>query len=179
MKTIRRFLITVALLAAAGLTARADTKTLHYPTQDATMFSIDAPAEWEVTEIQEVGDFGTLESSAGSVLQFRAIECASEDEAKKEIDTIFDSTAEFLEENYTDIQLDEPKEITIEGQPGAQLTGTGKDKDGNPVQFLSAMIALGPTTISEVWAAAYPDDVPAAQAVLQSFKPTGASAGGE
>lgn len=179
MKSIRRSLLTLALFTAAALTARAENKTLHYPTQDATMFSIDAPADWEVTEIQEVGDFGSLESANGSVLQFRAIECASEDEARKEIDAIFDSTAEFLEENYTDIQLDEPKEITIEGQPGAQLTGTGKDKDGNPVQFLSAMIALGPTTVSEVWAAAYPDDVPAAQAVLQSFKPTGGSAGDE
>jgi hypothetical protein len=139
------------------------------------MFCIDAPADWQVSEIEEVGEFGSLESENGSVLQFRAVECASEEEAKAEIDAIFDSTAEFLEENYTDIQLDEPKEITIGGQPGAQLTGSGKDKDGDPVQFLSAMIALGPTTVAEVWAAAYAADVPAAQEVLQSFQPTGSS----
>ena len=177
MKTNRLSLLIVTLCTAAALaTAQAETKTLHYPTQDETMFSIDAPADWEVTEISEVGDFGTLESGNGSVLQFRAVECESEDDAKAEIDAIFDSTAEFLEENYTDIQLEDPKEINVEGQPGAQLTGTGKDKDGDSVQFLSAMIALGPTTVAEVWAAAYADDVPSAQAVLQSFKPTAAVA---
>lgn len=164
----------LAALCTAG--AQAGTKTLHYPTQDQSMFSIEAPSGWEVSEIDEVGDFGSLESENGSVLQFRAVECESEAEAKQEIDAIFDSTAEFLEENYTDIQLDEPKEITINGHPGAQLTGTGKDKDGTPVQFLSAMIALGPTTVSEVWAAAYAEDVSSAQAVLESFKPTGAAA---
>ncbi|MGA0848780.1 MAG: hypothetical protein ACO3RX_02415 [Chthoniobacterales bacterium] len=178
MKTHRFSLLLATVCTAAALaTAQADTKTLHYPTQDATMFSIDAPAEWEVTEIAEVGEFGTLESEGGSVLQFRAVECDSEEDAKAEIDAIFDSTAEFLEENYTDIQLDDPKEINVEGQPGAQLVGTGKDKDGDSVQFLSAMIALGPTTVAEVWAAAYADDVPSAQAVLQSFKPTGSSGG--
>lgn len=178
MNPTLRPLMFVALFAACSLPAiHAETQTLHYPTQDASMFSIEAPANWEVSEIEKVGDFGSLESAEGSVLQFRAIECASEDEAKNEIDTIFNSTAEFLEENYTEIQLDEPNEINIEGQPGAQLTGTGKDKDGNPVQFLSAMIALGPKSVAEVWAAAYPTDVPSAQAVLQSFKPAQSSGG--
>jgi hypothetical protein len=176
MKTSFFTPLAAVIFAVASLTAaQAETKTLHYPTQDTTMFSIDAPADWEVTEISEVGEFGTLESGNGSVLQFRAVECQNEEEAKAEIDAIFDSTAEFLEENYTDIQLEDPKEINVEGQPGAQLTGTGKDKDGDSVQFLSAMIALGPTTVAEVWAAAYADDVPSAQAVLQSFKPTAAA----
>ncbi len=179
MKNFISFIHTILFaLAAFAITTDADaeTQTLHYPSLDATMFSIEAPADWRLSEIQEVGEFGTLESANGSVLQFRAIECESEDEARKEIDEIFDSTAKFLETNYTDIQLDEPKEIAIEGQPGAQLTGTGKDKNGNPVTFLSAMVALGPTTISEVWAAAYPEEIPEAQAVLQSFKPTGSAA---
>jgi hypothetical protein len=174
MNAIRRPLLVAALftaICAAG--ARAETTTLYYPTQDKAMFSIDAPADWEVTAIQDVGDFGSLESENGSVLQFRAIECASEAEAEKEIDAILESTADFLEENYTDINLDEPKEITIGGLPGTQLTGTGKDKEGTPVQFLSAMIILGPTTISEVWAAAYSEDVSSAQAVLESFQPAG------
>ncbi|MBU3666114.1 MAG: hypothetical protein FGM15_09615 [Chthoniobacterales bacterium] len=164
-----------ALLLALLTSAQAETKTLHYPTQDASMFTIEAPADWEVTSIDEVGEFGSLESENGSVLQFRAVECENEEEAKKEIDSIFDSTGEFLAENYTDIKLDEPKEITVEGQPGAQLAGTGKDKEGNAVQFVSAMIALGPKTVAEIWAAVFPEgnnDLTTAQAVLNSFKPT-------
>jgi len=170
----------VVLLTAAGMTsARAETKTLHYPTQDETMFTIEAPGDWEVTEIESVGDFGSLESENGSVLQFRAQEFETEDEAKQEVDSIVESTFEFLQENYTDINLEDPKEITIEGQPGMQVTGAGKDKEGNSVQFLSATIVLGPKTVAEVWAAVFPegnDDLEAAQSVLQSFKPTGSAA---
>lgn len=181
MKNFRRMLLLAVLITAVSFAvAQAETKTLHYPDQDKSMFSIDAPADWKVTEIEEVGDFGSLESENGSVLQFRAQQFDTEDEAKKEIDSIFDSTGDFLKDNYTDIKLDEPKQVTVEGQPGAQLTGTGKDKDGNAVQFLSAMIALGPKSIAEIWAAVFPEgegnnDLTAAQAVLQSFKPTGSS----
>ena len=181
MNNSHRSLLIAALCTAAGLTfAQAETKTLHYPTQDASMFSIEAPSDWKVSEIEAVGDFGSLESENGSVLQFRAQEFETEDEAKKEIDAIFDSTGEFLQENYTDIKLDDPKEITVEGQPGAQLSGTGKDKDGNAVQFVSAMIALGPKSVAEIWGAVFPEgdgnnDLEAAQAVLGSFKPTGSA----
>lgn len=177
---MRTLLAATAAIALAATSAQAETKTLHYPTQDESMFSIEAPSDWEVTEIKETGDFGSLESENGSILQFRAQEFDTEDEAKKEIDSIFDSTGEFLKENYTDIKLDDPKEITVEGQPGAQLTGTGKDKDGNAVQFLSAMIALGPKTIAEIWAAVFPEgnnDLDAAKTILGSFKPTGSSKG--
>lgn len=172
----RALTLATLCLLVTFVQARAETKTLHYPSQDASMFTIDAPSDWEVTEIEEVGDFGSLESKEGSVLQFRAVDCDSEDEAKKEIDSIFDSTAEFLQKNYTDIKLNEPSEFTVAGQPGAQLTGSGKDKDGNAVQFLSAMVALGPKRVAEIWAAVFPEDTAdmnAAQAILNSFKPTG------
>jgi len=180
MKTTSLTLPFAALMFLSLVSAQAETKTLHYPTQDETMFSIDAPADWEVTEIESVGDFGSLESENGSVLQFRAQEFDSEDEAKQEVDSVVESTFEFLQENYTDINLEDPKEVTIEGQPGMQVTGTGKDKDGNAVQFLSAIVALGPKTVAEIWAAVFPEgegnnDLQAAQAVLQSFKPTGSA----
>ena len=175
-------IVASAVMVVSLTSARAETKTLHYPTQDTTMFSIDAPAAWEVTEIESVGDFGSLESENGSVLQFRAQEFETEDEAKKEVDSVVESTFEFLQENYTDINLEDPKEVTIEGQPGMQVTGVGKDKEGNAVQFLSAIVALGPKTVAEIWAAVFPEgegnnDLAAAQAVLQSFKPTGSSGG--
>ncbi|MFM8459097.1 MAG: hypothetical protein ACKOB0_09155 [Chthoniobacterales bacterium] len=180
MKNTSLTILVVALFAAgSSITAQAETKTLHYPTQDASMFSIEAPADWEVTEIKETGDFGSLESENGSVLQFRAQQFDSADEAKKEIDSVVDSTLGFLQENYTDINLEEPKEITIEAKPGMQVTGVGKDKEGNAVQFLSAIVALGPTTVAEIWAAVFSEgnnDLEAAQSVLQSFKPTGSAA---
>jgi len=177
MKTLLPFLCVATISLLAGQpTALAGTQTLHYPTEDESMFTIEAPGDWEVTGIEEVGEFGSLESENGSVLQFRAVECGSEDEAKAEIEAISDSTAEFLGENYTDIQLGDVKELEIEGMPAFQLAGDGKDKDGNDVKFVSAIIILGPTTIAEVWAAAYADDLESAEAVLGSFKPTAAVA---
>ena len=173
-------IVAAAVMTSALASARAETKTLHYPTQDESMFSIDAPTDWKVTEIESVGDFGSLESENGSVLQFRAQELETEEGAKKEVDSVVESTFKFLQDNYTDIDLEDPKEVTIEGQPGMQVTGVGKDKEGNAVQFLSAIIALGPKSVAEVWAAVFPEgegnnDLASAQAVLQSFKPTGSA----
>lgn len=168
------------LLLAATAGVQAGSQTLHYPTQDESLFSIRAPADWKVSEIEEVGDFGTLESENGSILQFRALELENEGAAMKEIEDITDSTVEFLKKNYNDIELDDPKDITIEGRPGSQLAGAGKDKDGNDVKFLSAIIALGPKSVAEVWAAVFGDekaDLAAAQDVLNSFKPAGGSGG--
>ncbi len=169
----KHLLITATIALALPTLVRAESKTLHYPTQDDALFSIDVPSDWKVTEIEEVGDFGTLESPEGSILQFRAQKFDTEEEAKKEVDDIFDDTGKFLEENYKNIKLNEPQEIKGD-HPGAKLGGTGKDKDGNDVEFLSAMIVLGPNTVAEIWGAVFTedkDDIQAANKILDSFKP--------
>jgi hypothetical protein len=166
---------TISMLAGHP-TAQAGTQTLHYPTEDESMFTIEAPGDWELTAIDEVGEFGALESESGSVLQFRAIECKNEEETKAEIDTIYDRTAEFLQENYTDLKLGEVTELDFGGRPGFQLSGEGKDKEVNDVQFGSFTIILGPTTIAEIWAAARPEDKVVAEKTLNSFRPTGTAA---
>lgn len=177
MKSALPSLLIIALWGFAGpVTARAQTQTLHYPTEDESMFTIKAPGEWEVTGIDEVGDFGSLESENGSILQFRAIECENEKELEAEIEAITESTVEFLEENYTEIELGDVQELEIEGLPAFQLGGDGKDADGDDVKFVSAIIILGPTTIAEIWAAAYAEDLRSAEATLSSFKPAAAVA---
>ena len=152
----------------------AGTTTLYYPQQPGAMFSIEAPSDWTVGKIDQVGDFGSLESPNGAILQFRAQNYDTEDAASKEIESIVDSTMTFLQDNYTEINLDNPVEVTAGGQPGTELAGTGKDKDGNPVKFLSAIIVLGPQSLAEIWAAVLPEgnsDLDTATAVLDSFKP--------
>lgn len=177
MKSALPSLLIIALWGFAGpVTARAQTQTLHYPTEDESMFTIKAPGEWEVTGIDEVGDFGSLESENGSILQFRAVECENEKELEAEIEAITESTVEFLEENYTEIELGDVQELEIEGLPAFQLGGDGKDADGDDVKFVSAIIILGPTTIAEIWAAAYAADLRSAEATLSSFKPAAAVA---
>lgn len=152
----------------------AGTTTLYYPQQPGAMFSIEAPSNWTVGKIDQVGDFGSLESPNGAILQFRAQNYDTEDAASKEIESIVDSTMTFLQDNYTEINLDDPVDVTAGGQPGTELAGTGKDKDGNPVKFLSAIIVLGPQSLAEIWAAVLPEgnsDLDTATAVLDSFKP--------
>ena len=152
----------------------AGTTTLYYPQQPGAMFSIEAPSNWTVGKIDQVGDFGSLESPNGAILQFRAQNYDTEDAASKEIESIVDSTMTFLQDTYTEINLDDPVEVTAGGQPGTELAGTGKDKDGNPVKFLSAIIVLGPQSLAEIWAAVLPEgnsDLESATAVLDSFKP--------
>ena len=152
----------------------AGTTTLYYPQQPGAMFSIEAPSNWTVGKIDQVGDFGSLESPNGAILQFRAQNYDTEDAASKEIESIVDSTMTFLQDNYTEINLDDPVEVTAGGQPGTELAGTGKDKDGNPVKFLSAIIVLGPQSLAEIWAAVLPEgnsDLESATAVLDSFNP--------
>jgi len=168
--------LVLALFAAAGsISAHAETQTLHYPDQDKSMFSIEAPSDWEVAPIEEVGDFGTLESENGSILQFRAVECESEEAAKAEVESISESLVKSLEEDFTDVKLGEVTELDFGGCPAFQLSGEGKDKDGHDVQFGSFTVILGPTTIAEIWAAAYPEDKAVAEATLNSFKPTGSA----
>jgi hypothetical protein len=152
----------------------AGTTTLYYPQEQGALFSIEAPSNWTVGKIAEVGDFGSLESPTGADLQFRAQNYDTEDAASKEIEAIVDSTMTYLQDNYTDVKLDDPVKVTAGGQPGTELAGTGKDMDGNPVKFLSAIIVLGPTSLAEIWAAVSADnqsDLDAATGVLDSFKP--------
>ena len=164
----------VATSAASSAVAAAGTTTLYYPDQEGALFSITAPDTWKVGKIEQVGDFGTVESADGSVLQFRAQSFPSDAETKQEIDAIVDSTKEFLKDNYVDVVLDNPEDVNIDGNPGTQLAGTGKDKNGNAVKFMSAMIMLGPTSLAEIWAAVFPEgnnDLDTAKAILDSFKP--------
>ena len=162
--------------ASSAVAAAGDVTTLYYPDEANAMFSVDAPANWVVTGIERVGDFGTIDSGSGSVLEFRAQNYDTEAEAQAEAGAIVDSTFEFLKTNYTDVKLDDPTDTVVSGKPAMELTGTGKDKDGNAIQFLSAVIALGPQSVAEIWAAVFPegnDDLAAAKATLDSFKAAG------
>ncbi len=170
--TPKQLVLAAALTFATAFVIKAGTQTLYYPTQDDAMFSIVAPSDWKVTAIEEVGDFASLESPNGNILQFRAQKFDTTDEAKKEVEAIFDDTAKFLDETYKEVKLNEPEEIKGDN-PGAALSGVGKDKDGNQYEFLSAMMAIDDTTVAEIWGAVSPDDkeeMEAAKKILGSFK---------
>ena len=161
--------------ASSATGAPASATTYYYPTQAESVFSVDAPANWEVTQIEQSGDFIYLESENGSVLGFRAQNFDTDAETKTEVESIVDGTFEYLKENYTDITRGDATDVTYGGKPGVELTGTGMDEDGNAVKFLSTIIVLGSESIAEIWAAVLPEgnnDVAEANAVIGSFKPS-------
>ena len=165
----------VETAASSATGAPASATTLYYPAQEGSVFSVDVPGNWEVTQIEQFGDFTDLRSENGSVLSFRAQNFDTEEETETEAGSIVDSTLEFLKENYTDITLGDPTDVTFGGKPGLEITGTGKDEGGNAVEFLSTIILLGPKSIAEIWAAVLPEgnnDLAEAKAVINSFKPT-------
>jgi len=161
--------------ASSAMGAPASATTLYYPTQAESVFSVDTPGNWKVTQIEQFGDFTDLRSENGSVLSFRAQNFDTVEETKTEAGSIVDSTMEFLKENYTDITLGDPTDVTFGEKPGLEITGTGKDEAGGEVKFLSTIIVLGPKSIAEIWAAVLPEgnnDLAEANAMIGSFKPT-------
>ncbi|MFZ4373048.1 MAG: hypothetical protein ACOYO2_07415 [Mycobacterium sp.] len=167
--------------ADGGAAPAAGTTTLYYPEQQGAIFSVVAPDDWAVTKADKVGDFVSLESVNGSILQFRERAFSTEAEGTKEVDSIVNSTMDFLNDNYTDIKLSDPEDITIDGQPGFAFTGDGKDKDGNAVKFVSATVVLDTSRIVEIWAAVYGEgnnDGDTASKVLDSLKLTPAQPAG-
>jgi hypothetical protein len=167
--------------AGGGAASAAGTTTLYYPEQQGAVFSVVAPDDWKLTKADKVGDFVSLESVNGSILQFREREFHTDADGKKEVDEIVNSTLDFINDNYTDIKLSDPEDITIDGQPGFAFTGDAKDKDGNAVKLVSATLVLDTSRVVEVWAAVYGEgnnDGDTAGNVLDSLKLTPAQPSG-
>ncbi|MFZ4484423.1 MAG: hypothetical protein ACOYOL_10640 [Chthoniobacterales bacterium] len=82
-KALRITMLGAALAAALAIKTQAGNTTYYYPEKDKAMFSIEAPTDWKVIAIDEVGDFASLESPEGAILQFRATKFDSEKEAKE------------------------------------------------------------------------------------------------
>jgi hypothetical protein len=157
-------LLLVGLLAATAVPAG----TLGYPGMDNPSFLVDVPDDWEVTAGDGEGDFGHVNSDSGVYLAFRTLE-GSADSGK----AAMEETIVYVQENYQDVQLSEPKETSQAGMPAFLMDGTGKDADGADVIFRMAWIKLNDGLLAEIWFAALADDaegIQAAAAALSSIR---------
>jgi hypothetical protein len=157
------------LLLAGLLTATAvPAGTLGYPDMDNPSFLVDVPDDWEVTAGDGEGDFAHVNSDSGVYLAFRTLE-AGEDSGK----AAMEDTIVYVQENYQDVQLSEPKEFQQDGMPAFLIDGSGKDAEGADVIFAMAWIKLQEGLLAEIWFAAPTDDadgMKAAGAALRSFR---------
>jgi hypothetical protein len=166
---MKRYTLSSVLLLVGLLTAAvAPAGTLGYPDMDNPSFLVDVPDDWEVTAGDGVGDYGHVNSDSGVYLAFRTLE-ASEDSMKGAME----ETVAYLEENYQEVQLGEPKEDSQAGMPVFIVDGNGKDADGANVVFRMAYVKLKNGGLAEIWFAAFADDaegIQAAAAALSSFR---------
>lgn len=157
-------LLFVGLLAVA--TAQA--KTLGYPSVDKASFLVDLPDDWTVEPGEGVGDYVHVNSESGVYLAFRTVEAS--DNAMQ--DAIKESIA-FLQDNYKNAKVGDPKEVKQAGLDGFVMDGTGEDSDGTAVVFRMAWVALKDGHIGEIWFVAFSDDedgINAGGAALSSFR---------
>jgi hypothetical protein len=153
----------VALLAAPS----AQAVVLGYPTPEDASFLVDVPDDWEVEPGEGEGDYVHVNSPDGVYLAFRTIP-GSEDAIK---DAIAESAA-YLQENYQEVTLADPKQAQQAGRKGFYIDGSGKDADGVDVTFRMAWVALD-GEIGEIWFAAPLSDkagIAAAGKAINSFR---------
>lgn len=158
------------LLLAANLFAAtpAIAATLAYPGPDNASFMIDHPKDWEVVPGEEVGDYVTLNGPTGVVLQLRTI--PGTDSAMEDAIT---ASAEYLNDTFKDVKLDEPKQIDEKGLTALLVTGGGTDTEDQEVGFAMYYIALNDGNIAEIWYAVIKGDEKghaAAVKILNSFR---------
>ena len=157
-------LLAVSLFAATPVIAKA----VAYPGPDNARFMIDHPGNWEVVPGEEVGDYVTLNGPTGVVLQLRTI--PGTDTAMEDAIT---ASAEYLNETFQNVKLDEPKQIDEKGLTALLVTGAGVDNEDQEVGFAMYYIALNDGNIAEIWYAVIKGDKEghdAAVKILNSFR---------
>lgn len=158
---MQRSLIAAVLAASCFFSTQAlASQTIFYPTKEHADFSVTVPDNWELKEAEGEGGFFDLNGPTGALVSMRTIPGTAED-----VDDAVKETTEWLDKNYKDVQLSEPK-----GEKGKSFKagGTGKDKgDGHEVTFALAWVRLNDKTVIEVWACVDKGDEPGAKDALQ------------
>lgn len=155
-----------SLTLSSATFVQADT-TIAYPTAEDTLFTVTAPDSWKLTAAESEDDYFVLTGPTEASLYFRAMPGKIEDTIKEDI--------EYLQENFTDLNIDDPKETTEDGMPAMHATGTGKHKEtGKEAVFVMAWVVLPSGKVAEIWfETGKGDEAGAKEAgkILDSFKP--------
>ena len=140
----KTFVSIAAFLLITAAVANAAPVTLYYPEQRGADFSIVVPGDWELEQAEEEGGFFTVTGPSGVQLSFRTIETDDD-----EIDAAIKQSVEWVFENYSDVDLDDPEDIVQNGMEGFNMTGTAKN-GRQPVVIVMAWLALKRSHLAEV-----------------------------
>jgi len=157
----------VSCLSIAPIMAES---IICYPNPDEAVFTVTVPDNsWEFTPSEDEsvdGGYCTLERE-NTILYFRTVEC-SEDAI---MDAIEDSV-DYLSEEFDEVNIEDPSELTIQGYDALASSGTGLDGDGYSWVFGFAWIFIDDQHIAEIWFESTQDEVAnqrAASDILNTF----------
>lgn len=139
-------LITAIVLTIASPAMAQETTLIAYPTLEEASFTIEIPADWELTPADEDGEFFHLDGPTGALFSFRTI-----DGTEDALQVAIEGTMEHIGNLFTDIEIGDPVDWTPDGLTGFYAVGSGKDKDGTPVRLGVAWCALNDGKIAQMW----------------------------
>ena len=164
---IRVLHLAVAIGAVFLFATTAQAKTVSYPPHGKAAAMADVPDSWKVTPAKDEADWTDMASPGGTILQMRTME--SDKETMK---AAADETADYIEKTYSDVAL-KGEPCSINGMNCSAAYGTGKEKDGTPVNIAAFVFALKDGHIGELWYVAPTADkegVSEATKVLGSYR---------
>ncbi len=165
-------LLAGCLVVAASVAAWAgDTQTIAYPTADEAAFLIDVPADWELAQAEEDGDYFSVEGPNGTILYFRTLNADNSKERKTALMDAIQETKDYIDENYDESEWGEAVDLTLGGCEGfgADVKAVGSDS-GEAVDIGCAWLMLPEYKIAEIWYEGSPDEAAEAEAAAQVLK---------
>lgn len=165
----RLYALTALTVATLLLSIRADAGDLtrvFYPNQAAPAFIVDVPSDWELTPQEDADGYFEVAGPNDLELSFRVVPGA---DIKK---AVADHIA-YLEENFSEIEVADTKEVTINGMDAILLPGKGVDEDDSKRELGAGWFKLKDGQIGELWYNVDDTDgegKAAASAVLNSLK---------
>jgi hypothetical protein len=152
-----------ALLFALGLARGAAAETMAYPTAADARYLLDIPAGWEAEPAEEMGGFMNISGPSGVLISLRFLPA---DEYT--LGELMQEAVDFMQQNYTEVRLTEPKSDGAMHQNGAVAK-----LDGDTMVLANSWL-VQPATITELRIAAAPDDgasVDEGIEILQTVRP--------
>jgi hypothetical protein len=123
-----------------------DLTRVFYPNQKEAVFTVDVPSDWKMIPQGEAGaeDYFEVEGPNGLELSFRIVPGADIEQAVK-------NHIAYLNDNFTEVKVEDAKETKINGMEALLAPGKGKDENGSVREFGAGWFDLGDGRIGELW----------------------------
>lgn len=171
MKSFAKLYLKAAALFAmsivgTGAAVAADLTRVFYPNEAQMAFTVDVPTGWEMTPQEDADGYFEVAGPNGLELSFRVV-------PGSDIKQAVQDHVDYLEENFSEVQAEEAKEIKINGLDALLMPAKALDEDEVKRDLGAGWFILAGGQIGELWYNVDDSDQAgkaAAIAVLRSLK---------